>query len=105
MQFSHEVDEVVRRLVAAFRPERIVLFGSRARGEAGPHSDIDLLVIAESADPVHVRMAQAQRALRGLSVPVDVFVCTPDEVATYGQWLSHTVSVALREGTVVHARD
>lgn len=104
MQSDQVLDEVVRRLVTAFRPERVVLFGSRARGEAGPDSDIDLLIIAESRDPIHVRIAHAQRALRGLPVAVDVFVCTPDEVAFYERWLSHTVSIALREGTVVHAR-
>jgi predicted nucleotidyltransferase len=97
------LDEAVRRLAALFHPQRIVLFGSRARGDSRPDSDIDLLVIAESAEPVHVRMARAQRALRGLPVPIDVFVCTPQEAETYGHWLSHTVALALREGKVVHA--
>jgi predicted nucleotidyltransferase len=94
----------ISRLVAAFSPERIILFGSRARGDAHEESDYDLLVIAESNEPLHVRMAKAQRALRGLPAAFDVFVCTPEEVVKYGSWLSHTIAVALREGTVVHAR-
>lgn len=98
------LEEAIRRLVAAFDPERIVLFGSRARGEADAASDIDLLIVAETEEPVHARMGKAQRALRGLPVAADVFVCTPREAATYAGWLSHTVAVALREGRTVHAR-
>lgn len=98
-----QLDEIVARLVAAFKPRRVVLFGSWAAGTATADSDVDLLVIAESDEPVHVRMARAQRALRGLTVPVDVFVHTPDEVARFGQWLSHTVAIALREGRELYA--
>ena len=44
------LDDIVRRVVEVARPERIVLFGSAARGEMGPHSDVDLLVVKEGAD-------------------------------------------------------
>jgi predicted nucleotidyltransferase len=98
-----QLDEIVARLVAAFNPHSIVLFGSWATGNATADSDVDLLVIAESDEPLHVRMARAQRALRGLTVPVDVFVYTPAEVARFGQWLSHTVAIALREGRKLYA--
>ena len=95
-------EEVVRRLVAAFSPKSIVLFGSHAQGRAGPDSDLDLLVIADSDEPLHRRGARAHHALRGLRVPVDVFVCTPAEVERYRGWLSHTVAMALREGRVIY---
>jgi predicted nucleotidyltransferase len=98
------LDEVVRRLVAAFEPLTVVLFGSWARGDAGPHSDIDLLVVAPSDEPAWRRMSRAQHALSGLPVAVDVFVCTPDEVERFRKWLGHTVAIALREGRVVHER-
>jgi predicted nucleotidyltransferase len=93
----------ISRHVTEFHPDKVVLFGSWARGEAGADSDIDLLVVAETAEPVHVRMARAQRALRGMTVPVDVFVATPAEVARFGGWQSHTVTVALREGRELYA--
>jgi uncharacterized protein len=89
---------VVERLVAALSPERILLFGSWARGEASADSDLDLLVVVDSDEPMYKRMAHAQRALRGMSVPVDVFVVTPEEVARYRDWRSHTIAIALREG-------
>jgi len=95
--------DVVERLVREFSPERVVLFGSWARGEASGDSDLDLLVVARSDEPVHRRMARAQRALRGTPVPVDVFVVTPEEVVAYRGWLSHTVAIALREGQELYA--
>jgi predicted nucleotidyltransferase len=98
-----QFEEIIARLVAAFNPQKIVLFGSWASGAATADSDLDLLVIAESREPVHVRMARAQRALRGLTMPVDVFVHTPAEVERFSSWLSHTVAIALREGQEVYA--
>lgn len=96
------LEAVVERLCRALRPERIVLFGSWARGDARPDSDLDLLVIAPSTEPIHERMARAQRALRGLPVAADVFVVTPQEAARYSRWLGHTVTYALQEGVTVY---
>ena len=60
------LDEIVRRLVAAYRPERMYLFGSHARGDAGPDSDFDLLIIVpDDAEPRRRRSRLAYEALRG----------------------------------------
>ena len=64
---------------------------------------MDLLVVADSTEALHVTMARAQKALRGMTVPADVFVCTPAEVEQLGKWLSHTIAIALREGGEVYA--
>ena len=69
--------EVVRRLVAAYQPERIYLFGSAARGDNGPDSDYDLLVVVpDGAAPERRDGALAYRALWGVSTAVDAVVCT-----------------------------
>jgi predicted nucleotidyltransferase len=60
---------IVKRLVDAADPERIVLFGSRARGDHQSDSDLDLLIVADSAEPPHRRAVRAYHALRGLGVP------------------------------------
>lgn len=101
-QSSPYLAEVVRRLVAEFSPEKVVLFGSWAKGEARYDSDLDILVVARISGPLYRRMGRAHRALQGLPVGIDVFVCTPEEVQRYGRWLGHTVAIALREGRVVH---
>jgi uncharacterized protein len=67
--------EVVRRLVEAYLPERIYLFGSVARGDAGPDSDYDILVVVpEDAPPEHLRSRLAYRVLRGTGAAADVVV-------------------------------
>jgi predicted nucleotidyltransferase len=67
--------EIVRRLADALRPERIYVFGSRARGEAGPDSDYDLVVLVERPAEPRYRLAQRGfRALRGVPAAVDVVV-------------------------------
>ena len=68
---------MVARLVRELRPRRVVLFGSRARGDALPGSDIDVAVIADSDVPWYEREAAAYLALRGLGAPVEVVVLTP----------------------------
>ena len=97
-----EVSEMVRALVDAFRPVQIVLFGSRARGDAGADSDVDLLVVADTQlDPVE-RSFLAHRALGRRRTPVDVLVYTPDELVRYGAWRSHVAHAAITEGRVVY---
>jgi predicted nucleotidyltransferase len=67
--------EIVRRLVGVYHPERIYLFGSTARGDAGPDSDYDLMVILPAEAPQHLRRGNpGYRALRGTGVAADVQV-------------------------------
>ena len=94
--------EVVRRVVAAASPDRIILFGSAARGEAGPHSDVDLLVV--KAGVTH-RRRLAQRiysGLVGLEVPVDVLVVTPDDIEAFKNKVGTIIGPALREGREIY---
>lgn len=77
------LEEIVRRVVEVARPERIILFGSAARGQMGPHSDVDLLVIANVEDRSAVT-GRIYRRLRGEHAAVDVIVVTPADVARYG---------------------
>ncbi|MFO8011881.1 MAG: nucleotidyltransferase domain-containing protein [Phycisphaerae bacterium] len=74
------LDEAVRRLVAEFNPERIVLFGSHAWGQPDTDSDLDLLVIVSESDESPIERARrARRCLRSLGVPLDVLVKTVEE--------------------------
>ena len=94
--------EVVRRVVAVVHPEKIILFGSGARGTMGPDSDLDLLVIASV--PHRRRAALAIReGLRGLGVPKDVIVATPEDIHRYGDVVGYILRPALKEGKVIYA--
>lgn len=95
---------IKRRIVRRFRPERIVLFGSQARGEALDESDLDLLVVlSETEDPLAVRLAM-RRALADLPVGTDIVVTTSGRIERYGDLVGTILRPALREGVTIYAR-
>ena len=95
--------EVVRRVVAAADPDKIILFGSAARGEMGPDSDLDLLVI-KSGKFNHWRLlTNIYRGLGGDHAAVDVVLATTDDIQRYGDSPCLVLYPALREGKVVYA--
>lgn len=98
----NELQEIVRVVVDSVQPERIVLFGSRARGDATPDSDLDILIIAPSQLPRWRRSGPLYRALSSLSVPHDIVWWTAEEAASWGGVQSHFVTTALREGRVLY---
>jgi len=95
---------IIDRIVRGFQPERIILFGSHARGEAGQHSDIDLLVVLpEVTDKRKAAVAIAQ-ALGDLTVSKDIIVTTPEEIIRRGDLVGTVLRPALREGKVLYER-
>lgn len=95
--------EIVDRLVRAFSPERIILFGSRARGEGRPESDFDLLIIWPDEKPPHFRAAIVRKALTGLALSLDIAVVTPTEFERLRSRPAHVVGIAAREGRTLYA--
>ena len=96
--------EVVRRLVEAYQPQRIYLFGSVARGEAGPDSDYDLLVIVpDDAQPERSDSDLAYRILRGTGIATDVVVWTRSSFERRQHVVASLPATVLREGRLVHA--
>ena len=95
--------EIVRRIVAVARPERIVLFGSAARGEMGPHSDYDLLVIKASCTHRRDLAGAIYGNMRGVGAAVDIIVVTPEDIERYRDSHALVIKPALREGRVVYA--
>ncbi|MBI2939098.1 MAG: nucleotidyltransferase domain-containing protein [Chloroflexi bacterium] len=96
--------EIVGRLVEAYQPERIYLFGSVARGEAGPDSDYDLLVVVpDVAPPERKRSRLAYEVLRGTGVAADVLVCTHSYFEARRHLKASLPGTILREGRLLHA--
>ncbi len=98
---QEKLDEIVRRIVEAVDPEKIILFGSAARGEAGPHSDLDLLVVTEGGDRWGVA-AKVYERLAGVGVPVDAVLVTPADLERYRDSLGLVYRPALAEGRIVY---
>lgn len=98
------LDTMVRRILQVGSPERIVLFGSRARGDARPDSDVDLLIIEDSDLPRYRRPPRYLKALVGLFPAKDVVVWTPAEVEAWRSVPNAFITTALREGRILYER-
>lgn len=97
--------EVVRRLVEAYQPERIYLFGSKARGQAGPDSDYDLLVIvSDEAPPERRRAKLAYDVLWGTGTAADVLVQTLEYFRSRLHLRASLPATVVREGRLLHVR-
>ncbi len=96
-----DVEDVVRRIVQAAAPDKVILFGSAARGDMSPHSDLDFLVIKAEAD--HWELSSRIRmALFGANAAVDLVIATPGDIERYGGSHCLIYKPALREGLVVY---
>jgi len=98
------IAEVVRRIVEVADPDKIILFGSHARGEANSRSDLDILVVKESDVPRYDRSGGIYYALRDIMVPMDIITYTPDEIYDWSQVKRAFVTTAVREGKVIYER-
>lgn len=95
---------MVRRLVEQFDPEQIILFGSQARGTAGPDSDVDLLVVTPLKGSKRDAEIAMRVALHDIRVPKDIIVVTPQEVERKRNITGSIIYPALREGRVLYVR-
>ena len=94
---------VVDRLVQGLHPDRIYLFGSQARGQAGESSDIDLLVVVPDSDlPRHRREALSYDLLWGLKTPIDVIVLTQAEFQRASRVKTSLASIVQAEGEMLY---
>ena len=97
------LDAVLERIVAVAHPDRVILFGSAARGTAGPHSDLDFLVIKGGITSRRQLAQDIYRALVGIQASVDVVVVTPEDVESLEHNVGTIVGPAMREGREVYA--
>lgn len=93
---------IVERIVDTFCPERLVLFGSRARGDHRPDSDVDLLVVMESPLSATERAAMIHRLFLVRRWGMDVFVYTPEEARIARGWRNSLITIAERDGKVLN---
>ena len=96
--------ELIRRIVEASQPEKIVLFGSAATGKMGPNSDIDVMVVKAGEFHRGRLTEEIYRSLWGLGCAVDVVVVTQDDIERYKDSFCLIIEPALREGIVVYDR-
>ena len=94
--------DFIRRVVESAQPERIILFGSAARGEMGPNSDVDLLVVKRGKFDHRRLTGDIYMSLRGVGQAVDVVLVTPEQVERHQDTHWMVIAPALREGREVY---
>lgn len=104
-QIRDSIEEMVRRIVEQFHPDRIILFGSHAKGTAQPDSDVDLLVVMPVKGSRLEKTIEIGVALHDIGLPKDIIVTTPEDF----DWRKNVVGTverpAAQEGTVLYARE
>jgi uncharacterized protein len=96
------LDKIIQRIVEVAQPERIILFGSAAREEMGPHSDVDLLVVKSGEFDQSRLVGDIYMHLHGVGQAVDVIVVTPEHVEQYRNTHCLIIAPALREGKEIY---
>ena len=98
------LDGLVRRIAERFSPNKIILFGSRARGDASPDSDIDLLVLFSQVANPRQRAAELYASLADSPRPMDIVVSTSSRFERYRNVVNTVYWPASREGKVLYER-
>jgi len=98
------IDRMVKRIVAKFQPQQVILFGSQARGDATVDSDVDLLVVMDFEGTAFEKGLEIHYSLRDTRVPLDVIVTRPEDFAWRKEVVGTIEWPAAREGKVLYAR-
>ena len=98
-----QIERMVRRIVRRFHPERIILFGSHARGTATADSDVDLLVVMPVKGSKRDKAVQIRAVLHDIAVPKDIIVTTPEDFAWRKDVIGTIEYPAAQEGKVLYA--
>jgi predicted nucleotidyltransferase len=99
-----DVDAIVLRIAERFNPDKIILFGSCARGDATEQSDADILVVARTDLPQRDRFKTIRRLLADFPVALDVYLKTPEEYERWRGVVNHVVYFADKYGKIVYER-
>ena len=99
-----QINAVVQKIVDEFKPEKVILFGSYAYGKPNIDSDVDMLIVAESAERPPQRATRAYRAVHGKTFPMDIIVRTPQELAHRLAIGDFFIREIIERGRVLYAR-
>lgn len=104
MTVQTAIRKMVIRIARRFKPDKIVLFGSHARGTGGPDSDVDLLVIMPVTGTKRETQVNIRCAVHDIPIAKDIIVATPQEVEKQRQVIGTLIRPALKEGRLLYAR-
>ncbi|MFA6472587.1 MAG: nucleotidyltransferase domain-containing protein [Candidatus Latescibacterota bacterium] len=98
------LNEMVRKIVERFQPEKIILFGSYARGEFTEDSDFDFLIVMPVENSQRQKANEIDLALADRTIPIDIIVVTPEQYESRKNLIGTIIHVAAHEGRIVYDR-
>ncbi len=99
-----QLEEVTRRIVEAFNPQRIIVFGSHAYGQPTPDSHVDLLIVMESDERPATRAMRVSKLLRPRPFPMDILVRTPEEIQRRLEMGDYFIREIIERGRILYER-
>jgi len=99
---QEQIHHIAKIIADNYNPEKIILFGSYAKGTPNEHSDLDILVIKETNVPQHQRPREIRKYLRGLGIPMDIIVYTKSEIEKWENVKMAFISQVLEKGKVIY---
>ncbi|MBI4544763.1 MAG: nucleotidyltransferase domain-containing protein [Gemmatimonadetes bacterium] len=104
MTATEAIQTIRERIEREFQPERVVLFGSYARGTAQRGSDVDILVVLREVADKRAAAIAIRRSLVDLAIAKDILVSTPQEIAERGHLVGTVLRSPLRDGKILYER-
>ncbi len=102
---TEKIQRMVNRIVKEFQPERIILFGSHARDEGGPDSDVDLLIVMKFEGSRRDKAIEIGVALHDVRIPKDILVTTPEDFEWRKEIAGTIERPAAMEGKTLYAKE
>jgi len=103
MPIERIIDQIVARIISTANPRKIILFGSAVRGEMGPNSDLDLLVVVASGQHRRKSAQKIYRNLVGVGFAADIIVVTEDDIEKFKDHVGMIIQPALKNGRLLYA--
>jgi len=103
MEIDKIIDRIVHRIIATAQPRKIILFGSAVRGEMGPESDLDLLVVVAAGQHRRKTAQKIYRNLVGIGFAADIVVVTEEDIEKYKDHVGMVIQPALQTGRLLYA--
>jgi len=102
---DEKINEAVNRIKKNVDPDKIILFGSYAKGDPTEDSDLDLLIIKEMDLPRHKRVKEVKKHLRGIKIPIDLLVYTSKEINVWEGTEASFVNQVMKHGIVLYEKE
>lgn len=100
-----KIEEIISKIIRNYDPDKIILFGSYAKGTANEDSDLDLIIVKNTDKPKHKRGKEVRKFLLGSLIPMDLKVYTPDEFENERSSDFSFLNSAIKDSLIVYERN